>query len=96
MESLINSSPVLDRERRKRKRIQRPEYVFEFSTNLNRALKQLDNDIDRAIVELKKETNNAIVELRQQNNDRAEESKRIIKELFPEPYKDWRTNEIIE
>ena len=94
MESLINSSSVLDRERRKR--IQRREYVFEFSTNLNRALKQLDNNIDRAIVELKKETNNAIVELKQQNNDRAEESKRIIKELFPEPYRDWRTNEIIE
>lgn len=83
MESSLNNSSVLDRERRKR--IQRREYVFEFSTNLNRAIKQLDNDIDRAIVEL-----------RQQNNERAEESKRIIKELFPEPYKDWRTNEIIE
>lgn len=83
MEGSLNTSSVLDRERRKR--IQRREYVFEFSTNLNRALKQLDKDIDRAIVELK-----------QQNNDRAEESKRIIKELFPEPYKDWRTNEIIE
>ena len=89
MESLINSSPVLDRERRKR--IQRRECVFEFSTNLNRALKQLDNNIDRAIVELKRETDNAIIELKQQNNLRAEESKRIIKELFPEPYKDWRT-----
>ena len=94
MEATTNYSPVLDRERRKR--IQRREYVFEFSTNLNRALKQLDNNIDRAIVELKRETNNAIVELRQQNNDRAEESKRIIKDLFPEPYRDWRTNEIIE
>lgn len=94
MEATTNYSPVLDRERRKR--IQRREYVFEFSTNLNRALKQLDNDIDRAIVGLKRETNNAIVELKQQNSLRAEESKRIIKELFPEPYRDWRTNEIIE
>ena len=93
MEATTNYSPVLDRERRKR--IQRREYVFEFSTNLNRALKKLDNNIDRAIVELKKETNNAIVELKQQNNDRAEESKRIIKELFPEPYRDWRTNEYL-
>lgn len=95
MEATTNYSPVLDRERKRRKRIPRREYVFEFSTNLNRE-KQLDNNIDRAIVELKKETDKAIVELRQQNNDRAEESKRIIKELFPEPYKDWRTNEIIE
>ena len=83
MEGSLNTSSVLDRERRKR--IQRREYVFEFSTDLRRAINKLDNDIDRAIVELK-----------QQNNDRAEESKRIQKELFPEPYKDWRTNEIIE
>lgn len=93
MESSLNASSVLDRERRKR--IQRREYVFEFSTNLNRALKKLDNNIDRAIVELKRETDNAIIELKQQNNLRAEESKRIIKELYPEPYKDWRTNEYL-
>lgn len=93
MEATTNYSPVLDRERRKR--IQRREYVFEFSTNLNRAIKQLDNNIDRAIVELKRETDNAIIELKQQNNLRAEESKRIIKELYPEPYKDWRTNEYL-
>jgi hypothetical protein len=49
MESSINSSPVLDRERRKR--IQRSDYVFEFSTNLKRAVRELNslsNKIDEA------------------------------------------------
>lgn len=67
-----NETSILERERRKR--IKRREYVLEFSTNLNRAVKKLDKNIDRAIESIRKDK----------------------KELFPEPYRDWRTNEIIE
>jgi hypothetical protein len=46
MERSINSSPVLDRERRKR--ITLSVQVLEFSTNLNRAVNRLDKKIDEA------------------------------------------------
>ena len=52
MESSLNASSVLDRERRKR--IQRREYVFEFSTNATRVAIRTETNADRAMKIIKK------------------------------------------
>ena len=56
MESSLNASSVLDRERRKR--IQRREYVFEFSTNATRVATRMETNADRAMKIIKKDWRN--------------------------------------
>ena len=56
MESSLNASSVLDRERRKR--IQRREYVFEFSTNATRVAIRTETNADRAMKIIKKDWRN--------------------------------------
>ena len=56
MEGSLNTSSVLDRERRKR--IQRPEYVFEFSTNATRVATRMETNADRAMKIIKKDWRN--------------------------------------
>jgi hypothetical protein len=69
MEATLNNSPALDREREKRKRIERRSLLF--TTRFDKAFEDLERKLDLLI----------------------EENKQAQKELFPEPYKDWRTNE---
>jgi hypothetical protein len=69
MEAAVNNSPVLDREREKRKRIQRRALLF--TTRFDKAFEALERKLDLLI----------------------EENKQAQKELFPEPYIDWRTND---